>query len=927
MDEDTSEAIWSQATAVARCSRRKTLSPSKALGFLAASIKDSSENQASNSNFDGSNNEGNAFSSKLMDIENCPPAGPMQPRRDLPLSKAGSIRPALVPAFSSSFIGTPNKARKTNTAASLAKESLFHSPVYMTWAKGGGRQAGEMRQVEEGVGAGGVEVGGGMFWWCKGNAASSSSAPGGMRDITNRPLMSRQLVQKDGEGRLLQQQQEEGEKEEDEKEWRIVFEAGKVLSASFVWLDSQTPGLSVVLVLDTEASAREGQGEEGREEGVGETSVAFFDFQGKGAEEAARKALDMLQDRMAENVAPVPLPPPTAAAVAAAPPSSTTPVAPNNARSSTAQTDLPLLIRRFLQAPPHSFAAKHVARQVFEATGYPLLSFGLIPAAASSLPPSPLPPRTTLPAMSDMRKMVLSLEPIIKGMTEVHQAEIRASEARTGARARRRKAGEEGGREGWGGGAGCYEYVCLETGEKMNPWAYRERYLKGLEEVAEEGRERRRRRKEGEGEEGTEVEVEVEAEVEVVGEAGAVVAHHKKKNEVVMEEGEEALKEEEHTRRMHYQLQQQRQQQYEEQQQQQQKQQEKEEEEEARKKKEEEEQQYQQQQRHQQHERKKKSEELQHFQQQQQQVKGEEGKEEEDVEEGGGEEQQQQRKEETAVLDVSEVEVEVELEVAEEEEVEEVANDSTEMGRQMSEQDEEGKGEEVVVMQPPSTPLLSPLSPAHSTFITATDPPHSLPPSPAKAPFPTIIAVEVAAAAASAAAAAAAAAAESMLIDEEDHEKTKERGDEGKEAMGTIMMVEDEKAGRDSSPSRAAASITSSSFAASPSSSTTTASPSQISQVLATPAAFLATCSSNLSSSSSSSGSSSSSSSNLVKQGRAGVGQEEVDRVGEEAEVKLHLAIDEALRRYHHEVSCRHAALVGRKMREVRKEGDREEER
>jgi len=55
------------------------------------------------------------------------------------------------------------------------------------------------------------------------------------------------------------------------------------------------------------------------------------------------------------------------------------------------------------------------------------------------------------------------------------------------------------------------------------------------------------------------------------------------------------------------------------------------------------------------------------------------------------------------------------------------------------------------------------------------------------------------------------------------------------------------------------------------------------------------------------------------------VGQEEVEGFGEEAEVKLHLAIDEALRRYHHEVSSRHAALVGRRMGEGGREGGGEE--
>ena len=51
-----------------------------------------------------------------------------------------------------------------------------------------------------------------------------------------------------------------------------------------------------------------------------------------------------------------------------------------------------------------------------------------------------------------------------------------------------------------------------------------------------------------------------------------------------------------------------------------------------------------------------------------------------------------------------------------------------------------------------------------------------------------------------------------------------------------------------------------------------------------------------------------------MEKGKAAVEPEELEEVGKEAEAKLHFAIDEALRRYHHEVAGKHAALVGRRM-------------
>jgi hypothetical protein len=59
--------------------------------------------------------------------------------------------------------------------------------------------------------------------------------------------------------------------------------------------------------------------------------------------------------------------------------------------------------------------------------------------------------------------------------------------------------------------------------------------------------------------------------------------------------------------------------------------------------------------------------------------------------------------------------------------------------------------------------------------------------------------------------------------------------------------------------------------------------------------------------------------------GKGGVGEEELKGVREEAEEKLHWAIDEALRRYHHRVASRHAAMVGARRREGGREGGREE--
>ena len=65
----------------------------------------------------------------------------------------------------------------------------------------------------------------------------------------------------------------------------IDLARGRVLSASFVWLDASTPGLSLVLSA-SESEQAAGSG----------TAIVFLDFQGgKDAEPAARKALRMLQ--------------------------------------------------------------------------------------------------------------------------------------------------------------------------------------------------------------------------------------------------------------------------------------------------------------------------------------------------------------------------------------------------------------------------------------------------------------------------------------------------------------------------------------------------------------------------------------------------------------------------------------------------------
>ena len=489
MDDETGAAaaggengpIWSQATAVARRSRRKTLSPSKALGFLAASMDDSFGDDPDN-----------------VDIENRPPPGTssssMPARRK---SGLGGMGTATATTPSKMLLTTPGK-KLGSTSQAAAAGTLFHAPVYMTWAKGGGREMGALRTTAAGA-----------FWWVNHASSSSSSSSssgtglttpgGGMRDITNQPQPSRDESS---------QQMEKGGKGGAGGGGMVAFEAGKVLSASFVWLDSQTPGLSVVLLNSTTEGKQKKKEEEGEEEVVGETRIAFFDFQvrnpsthpltlnpthppihpptpkqGTGAEDAARKALHMLQARLVKPPCPPPhlehgeqgegggettttLPPtlpPTSALSMVTP------------RKEGGEVDLSLLVRRFHQAKPHSFAAKHVAKQVYEATGYPLMSFGVIPAAAQGVNPQPLTPRkvpssthppthppthhTTerkkkekptnppthppthhkqvAPAMREMRAMVLSLEPIIKGMNEVHQKGIAESEARTGARATR----------------------------------------------------------------------------------------------------------------------------------------------------------------------------------------------------------------------------------------------------------------------------------------------------------------------------------------------------------------------------------------------------------------------------------------------------------------------------------------------------------
>lgn len=104
-----------------------------------------------------------------------------------------------------------------------------------------------------------------------------------------------------------------------------------------------------------------------------------------------------------------------------------------------------------MQAKPYSPGARALARRVYRLTGYPLLSFGTIQAAArGDADPAPLEPRTLPLAMREMRAMVLSLEPILKGMNATHQKGIKVG----GSVGRRSVGGRSVGR-GVDQGRGC----------------------------------------------------------------------------------------------------------------------------------------------------------------------------------------------------------------------------------------------------------------------------------------------------------------------------------------------------------------------------------------------------------------------------------------------------------------------------------------
>lgn len=218
-------------------------------------------------------------------------------------------------------------------AAAAAGSTLFHAPVYVTWAKGGGREAGALWLSSSSPSP--AEEEGTLSWLPKEPAPSGGLGARG--DIRN---LASALADADPAGKPQQPQQQKK---------AIVFGRGRVLSASFVWLDASTPGLSVVLAAP-----------EAERDGGSGTAIAFLDFQGgKEAELAARRALRMLQQCVGGAVSVTAAPAPALAPVEAeqqleggesAVMGEATGMEEGEMEAELEEQDLAVLVRRFLKA-------------------------------------------------------------------------------------------------------------------------------------------------------------------------------------------------------------------------------------------------------------------------------------------------------------------------------------------------------------------------------------------------------------------------------------------------------------------------------------------------------------------------------------------------------------------------------------------------
>src|SRR6056297_350390 len=161
MEGDTSGGLLRQSTAVVRPPRRKTLSPSKALGFLVASVQ---EEEGLNSCLQDGEHIVSQDQHEGVENQHSTRALPQQ-RRNGPFQGLTMPKGGQGPGegkLGGSRAWVPDTPRETphatkSTAPSSTDEargSVLYAPVFMTRARTGVREGGELRVTQ-----------GDTFWW------------------------------------------------------------------------------------------------------------------------------------------------------------------------------------------------------------------------------------------------------------------------------------------------------------------------------------------------------------------------------------------------------------------------------------------------------------------------------------------------------------------------------------------------------------------------------------------------------------------------------------------------------------------------------------------------------------------------------------------------------------------------------------------